>query len=853
MEVTLDRVKLIVKKHGPTQYDSTKGSVDIIFVIQQKDTGEEISVPDESFYTKGVFISGDYQEIDSKFKSNELFSITCKRSDDFDISNPHGKHDNWALGGWAKPLSLSEYLPIVNTSMPDVSTGEILSQKLPVEVRMSAKPFFINDAGFLYGPLVISKINQETSTLVQYAQTIVSLPTDLLMKLDEENLEQQFGVMVSSEDGKKYISSIKVLSRFRINDSVRFDNYDFISDDKLIDFYAKYKLGKKSSILSRKEAKTLKEGILEWIKKNEALKNDERFIRIQELLGDYLSETDIGLQVIEDYFTENKQLVEEFVIKTPQLLERIVPRETIDQLNSEVVELENKITQLNQQQQNQKNLVETEKQRAQDEISKVQHEANNKIAEIKSKTEEEIKFESQKKVEMIQTEIERKTHELDQKITELDAIEVKYNLAKGFEELKKENDFLERQNKHISAAVRKQENTLRNPELGDQLTEVKTIIDMLQGRSFNQGKQDRILFSAPRRIQNLPSSSNGMEFIQSIVEYFENEGYSWSFNQMANFLINVQQNFLTMLAGPPGTGKTSSVIKLMKSQYLCEKQDSTSDCFLNVSVGRGWMTARDTIGFYNSLKGVYQSSKTGIYQFLQKGETEEAKEFLRVILLDEANLSPIEHYWSDFIGMCDIEGRNKPIDTGMPDDFRYLNVPENIRFVATINNDSSTEPLSPRLIDRVPVMTIEEDQYESTTEIASWNVDGAVPFDFLESCFGKKDDDEIWSQVQIDEFCKVMAEKDSQRGLGILVSHRKLASMYSYYSRAIDYMDSNVAADFAISQHALPLINGHGTAFKERLTSLKEYADNNNLPKTSTSLERIIKSGEDYIDSYSFF
>ncbi len=71
------------------------------------------------------------------------------------------------------------------------------------------------------------------------------------------------------------------------------------------------------------------------------------------------------------------------------------------------------------------------------------------------------------------------------------------------------------------------------------------------------------------------------------------------------------------------------------------------------------------------------------------------------ILLDEANLSPIEHYWSAFMGMTDGEGE-RSLMLGQD----RMQIPETLRFLATINYDGTTEPLSPRVVDRAPIIVL---------------------------------------------------------------------------------------------------------------------------------------------------
>ena len=204
--------------------------------------------------------------------------------------------------------------------------------------------------------------------------------------------------------------------------------------------------------------------------------------------------------------------------------------------------------------------------------------------------------------------------------------------------------------------------------------------------------------------------------------------------------------------------------------------------------------------------------------------------------------------------MCDKEGRNRPLDTGIQGEKRYLEVAENIRFVATINNDSTTEPLSPRLCDRVPVITMDVPYIESASEhIASLSLDGVIPYESLNKWFGLPSDTELTTPSLIEEFCEDMKEKNNELGTEIYISQRKINSMTAYYEVSNKYIDPAVVIDFALSQHALPLISGHGKNFRKRLERLEERAKKNNLERTAMLLQKILNAGETYIDSYSFF
>ena len=162
-----------------------------------------------------------------------------------------------------------------------------------------------------------------------------------------------------------------------------------------------------------------------------------------------------------------------------------------------------------------------------------------------------------------------------------------------------------------------------------------------------------------------------------------------------------------------------------------KKLKNINSNFLNISVGRGWTTTQDFVGYYNSLRDSFQPSKTGLYQFL----SHKHNDFLKLVLLDEANLSSIEHYWSDFLSICDDFENNKFLDLGILNSTdRFLFLPPSLRFIATINNDSTVEPLSDRLLDRAAIISLNNDQI-AEDYFTSPTVYGSVPYSLLKECF----------------------------------------------------------------------------------------------------------------------
>ncbi len=199
-----------------------------------------------------------------------------------------------------------------------------------------------------------------------------------------------------------------------------------------------------------------------------------------------------------------------------------------------------------------------------------------------------------------------------------------------------------------------------------------------------------------------------------------------------NLFILLTQNFLTVLSGPPGAGKTSISVILGDVLGLTERahgsafgggfghdlksdtepesehESASGERFLPVSVERGWTSKRDFLGYWNPLSKTFESPDPRRSDALALLDAESRAGFddlAFVMLLDEANLSPMEYYWGDFMRICDDRSRMNRIALG--GDALY-DVPDTLRFLATINSDFTTENLSPRLLDRAPVVTLPE-------------------------------------------------------------------------------------------------------------------------------------------------
>lgn len=390
-------------------------------------------------------------------------------------------------------------------------------------------------------------------------------------------------------------------------------------------------------------------------------------------------------------------------------------------------------------------------------------------------------------------------------------------------------------------------------ELKKKLFEMKPYVEALTGFTPEASKPSS---GISVKIEALPVNAKTAldkrdRLIEGVVAHLQKEGRNLKRHDVANLLITSQQSFITILAGLPGAGKTS-LVRLLAEALSLEPR------LLEISVGRGWTSSRDLIGYFNPLVGKFQGAPTGFYNFAMetKGDTFKASPN-SYVLLDEANLSPIEHYWSAFMSMSDSPDR-RFLHFGT----ETIALPKNLRFFGTINYDNTTEPLSPRMIDRAAVISLdtsngfenvsmEEDGESLPTEVYSTDV--------MEQWFGLPSSEVSLNRNDasiLDEIDRVCGQMKPGEGKPIVLSHRKKTSIQNFCKQAYPIMrteSDSLAVDLAVCQQILPLVDGQGDSYRQRLTSLLGVLEKYKLDRSTRMLERIVDFGRQDLDSFSFF
>lgn len=833
--------KAIVVKEKSKSFGE-KGVVKLLFIWDE--IKEKWIIPDENkFKSKRCFITTDYsKEIDSRYKKDEPFILKKVSENPPDQDRQSVEHAEWRCFGNQNESLKGAFIPVIKGELPDQGYGEL---KTDIDID-GVQYIFIENGEFIYGPFEIFK--SEKITAKPYNKPLINVENHYIVKLSKESLiANELYLSTNLEGDYTYIISFSLLNE-KLKSS--WEKIDYINNDSLLkEVLSAAKKGEKQTIRSKQEIAKVQADIKEAYGKNSQQERVKRALDLLteaegtidqqlnefEILVDDWTKSELGIS----YLKQLKEKIEKFEQEKASLEERV----SEEKKKSDLLELSVSA--------NQRNLVSLREEIKTLEQKKIVVEEEQKRRSLEESDQNfREKEESLKKIEAL---LEKKIKDLDL-IEKLESLEVEERaIHRNIEKAKRESEQLQKDIKIFT-------DQLSNTNLRQTIIENNSLLKILKsGGVVEETVDDQY---RPIKISTLKNNftdqSGKGALIKAITKKLNlNDRKKFEEFEVANLLICVQQNLLTILQGAPGSGKTSTAISMAKALGLCSENESSSDHFLNIAVARGWVSSRDILGYYNSLKGCYQPAKTGLYQFLKAGDDSRSSNALRLVLLDEANLSPIEHYWSDFIGMCDPEGVYKSIDTGASTGQRSLtpNKNNNLRFLATINSDETTEPLSPRLLDRAPVINMDVLHTGFFEGVDDMELDGAVGMDVIKQCFDVNESKfkEINEFPSLNGFIELASKNEKSLGDAINLSMRKRTAISNYLSAANEIMDEHIAQDYAISQFLLPLFKGDKKGFDKRLNELKSIAIDNRFDRTKKIIDDVLERGDQYLNSYSFF
>lgn len=747
----------------------------------------------------------EYEDIQTK-----KTLITCKLNTykydnniaDYNTIQPYKPLDTFPIilkGNLNLSLDRQDYIQIQGGT-----TGHVLGGHLV---------FIENTDGLIYGPLV--RINDNNFNMPIKHIKDLQLPYTHYDDLKD---------IIFTEKG---IDGSDLRYMLKLPDIANWETIDCLLDKDIINEIEKYEKDKHSSSKILYSSSTRMSRADKLINNHKTIQN---FIR--ETFSNKLKKDNLIASVIIDSI-KNGQTLDE-VIKNEQILTEIIKNQTIkdrfkkENINDDYISEQSSIT--------------SEKiQEKDDEITRLQEELKNskqEISHLNLKYEEQIEYgEAKEELDKLKEEITEKKgvkkhieEEIDTKRTD------KATLDEKLKALKEESKEL---TKELAEGFSKKTDAIRK--------EAQAIFPYLNLSTKGSiepeiNKKDIQTYSC--HTLEGDASYKRTSIYENVKNFLNFKEYSIDDDDLYNYLICTTQNFLSVLYGEPGVGKTSLVDLVSEALYGQKR-------FLPISVAKGWTSTEDFIGYYNSLTQKFVASPTGFYNFVNfinesnKLQADSSNNIsMAGVLLDEANLSVMEHYWSAFIKDTDKIHENKPIAL-FSDKF---DVPKNLRFIATMNYDHTTEPLSGRILSRCPVIQIKSSKKNYTkTEKPT-----LYPFaekDILEAFMynGTEYDTQLSNKCDeiFNDFTVYFAYNPSPR------DRKQILNYVSVASQVLNNATTN-SWDYAIAQFILPRLSfKHNESGFEKLESFKNSMSH--YENTTKILEEIIEDGKENAYCFSYF
>lgn len=159
---------------------------------------------------------------------------------------------------------------------------------------------------------------------------------------------------------------------------------------------------------------------------------------------------------------------------------------------------------------------------------------------------------------------------------------------------------------------------------------------------------------------------------------------------------------LVILQGISGTGKTS--LPYMMGKYF--QNDATI-----ASVQPSWRDRNELFGYFNEFTKKFNETDV-LRRIYEAGYNDE----INLVILDEMNISRVEYYFAEMLSVLEMpnpdEWRIELVPSSWENDPAhlrdgFLQIPQNVWYIGTINNDDSTFSVSDKVYDRAFVINLD--------------------------------------------------------------------------------------------------------------------------------------------------
>lgn len=292
---------------------------------------------------------------------------------------------------------------------------------------------------------------------------------------------------------------------------------------------------------------------------------------------------------------------------------------------------------------------------------------------------------------------------------------------------------------------------------------------------------------------------------------------TYNSKDIINFHNSMKSNIFTVLTGLSGTGKSKIVTAYADALGI---KDGDFNQFNMISVRPFWQDDADLIGFVDNINNNYHPGDSGIVDTIISANDHPDKIF--IVVFDEMNLARVEYYFSQFLSVLekDADDRilnlyNSKIQPRLYNGDKYpanIKIPNNIRFVGTMNIDETTFQVSDKVLDRANVIRLKSVSFSN--RIKYQNLDDT--FDNIECSYDSfnqsiHNDNYSFSERELaffDNLNECIQKCLPNLGIGwrTLNNIERFISNVDFYKN--DNFDVKDALDYQVAQRILPKIRG---------------------------------------------
>lgn len=273
---------------------------------------------------------------------------------------------------------------------------------------------------------------------------------------------------------------------------------------------------------------------------------------------------------------------------------------------------------------------------------------------------------------------------------------------------------------------------IQSPELNEIIfvetnmySEIEKIAELIsQDNSINQEKLVESIDEDDS--MDKEKQINEKDFIDNFIEITKRMNLVYKNEDLINFHTAMKSSNLVILSGMSGTGKSKIVQAYGKALGICNEN-------LNfISVRPSWADDSDLLGYVDTMHNIY---KPGDSRFIDTViAASKNKDKIYIVCLDEMNLARVEHYFSQFLSVLELDEDsrilnlyNSELERNLYNADKYpskITIGENLFFVGTVNLDESTYHFSDKVLDRANVITLSQCNFEELCNLNEYEDDG---------------------------------------------------------------------------------------------------------------------------------